>query len=314
MTTAVLVLARTLHIGSAMMLVALPWFVLMVVRPVLREHWGDDGRSFCRSLVKWLWLALVLEAVSGVAWFWLVTAQMSDRSPWGILGADDLKTVLWQTQFGRLWFGRAFLGAALVAALSFVSYQQTLSKAGTSLTNWLFLVLSGSLLLTLAWAGHAAAGIHDAVLHLLADLLHLLLGAIWPTGLVPLACFLLHINDRTRQILTPDRSIQVLQRFSHFSLVAVIALLATGSINAWLMIGSWDALATTTYGRLLLGKIFVVGIMIGLGAINRIYLLPKMKDAPIMLRVLEWTVWAESGLALIVLVIVGVMGTTSPPS
>jgi putative copper export protein len=71
---------------------------------------------------------------------------------------------------------------------------------------------------------------------------------------------------------------------------------------------------TTTYGRLLLSKVVVVGIMIGLGAFNRLYLLPRMQATPILFRTLRRTILAESGLALIVLFIVGTMGMTSPPS
>ena len=82
MTTAVLVLARTLHIGSAMMLVALPYFMLVVLRPVFTAGATESHDSFCRGVVNWLWVTLILEAVSGLVWFWFVAANMSGNSPW----------------------------------------------------------------------------------------------------------------------------------------------------------------------------------------------------------------------------------------
>lgn len=312
MTTAVLVLARTLHIGSAMMLVALPFFMLVVLRPVFAVDTVESHLALCRGVVKWLWIALVLEAISGGVWFWLVTAQMSGQSPWGVLDSTDLNTVLWQTQFGQLWLGRAIVGAVLSMALFFVSRSKTASLPRPSFLNWVVLALSGCLLITLAWAGHAAAGIHHHVLHLVADTLHLLIGSVWPMGLIPLAGFLWHLDGRG-QTLPTDREIEALQRFSHLSLFAVLILVATGFINGCLMVGSWEALVTTAYGGLLLGKVVVVGIMIGLGAFNRLHLLPRLQGAPMLFRTLRRTILAESGLALAVLTIVGIMGMTSPP-
>lgn len=313
MTTAILVLARTLHIGSAMILFTLPYFMLVILRPVLALDTVENYASFCQRITKVFWVALILEAISGGVWFWFVTAQMSGQSPWSILDAADLNTVLWQTQFGQLWLGRAVIGGALGVALYLVWQRKTLSPPRPSLLNGLVLTLSGCLLISLAWTGHAAAGIHHHVLHLLADTLHLLIGSIWPMGLIPLGCFLCHINRRN-QTLPADREIGALQRFSRISLIAVLILVVTGFINGWLMVGSWEALVTTTYGRLLLGKVSVVGIMICLGAINRFYLMPHMRDEAFLFRTLRKTVLAESCLALVVLLIVGTMGMTAPPS
>jgi putative copper export protein len=198
-------------------------------------------------------------------------------------------------------------------ALYFVSQKKAVSSPTSSFLNWLVLALSVGLLVTLAWAGHAAAGIHHHVLHLLADSLHLLIGSSWPMGLIPMACFMWRLNGR-RQTTPADREIKALQRFSQMSLGAVLLLVATGFINGWLMTGSWEALVTTTYGRLLLGKVLVVGIMIGLGAFNRFYLLPHVQAESIKFQTLQRTIMVESALALVVLLIVGIMGMTSPPS
>ena len=295
------------------MLVALPYFMVFILRPDRADAVAGIDRSFCQKMMKWLWLALILEAVSGFLWFWFVTAQMSDQSPWGILDAGNLQTVLGQTQFGQLWLGRAALGIALGVALYFVARGRTLLLPQPSYLNRLFLVLGVLLLIALAWAGHASAGIHHHVLHLVADMLHLLLGAVWPTGLIPLSLFLWHTH-RADQKMPPDREIKVLQRFSQISLGAVLVLVVTGAINSWLMLSSWEDLVTTAYGSLLLAKVSIVGTMIGLGAVNRLFLLPRLQAEPSLLRALRRTILAESALALAVLVIVGIMGMTSPPS
>jgi len=189
-------------------------------------------------------------------------------------------------------------------ALYFVSRRKTLLPPRPSLLNGIIVALSGCLLITLAWAGHVVAGIHQQIWHLLADTPHLLIGAIWPMGLIPMAYFLWHIN-KGNQSSPANREIETLQRFSQTSLIAVLILLVTGSINGWLMIGSWENLVTTTDGRLLLGKVLVVAIMIGMGAFNRFHLMPRIHDVPLMFRTLRKTLLAESCLALVVLFIVG---------
>ncbi len=295
------------------MLVALPYFLLVMVRPVLTADRVQSYDSFGRGMIKGLWAIWFLEAASGLVWFWLVTAQMSDQSPWRILDSADLSTVLWQTQFGQLWLGRAVLGIALGVALCFGSRHKVLTSLRSLTWNGLVLAISGLLLVSLAWAGHAASGIHDHALHLIADTLHLLIGAVWPMGLIPMVGFLGHIR-RGSSAVPAEREVKALRRFSQINFWAVLLLVVTGTINACLMIGSWEALATTPYGRLLLVKVMLVGIMIGVGAFNRFHVLPRLPSDPICFRTLQRTVLAESALALVVLLIVGTMGMTSPPS
>jgi putative copper resistance protein D len=313
MTTAVLVLVRTLHIGSAMLLVALPFFVLVTLKPALTRDAIQVHASFCEGVVRSIWIALLVEALSGIAWFWFVTAQMTDQSPWQVLGGSDLSAALGETQFGRLWMWRAGLGIALGAALSLVPPRSAAGRPLPSRFCLIALVLGGSLLVTLAWAGHAASGIHDGTLHLFADMLHLLIGAIWPMGLIPMGGFLWHLHRANRPALA-EGEIAALQRFSQTSLVAVLAIVATGFINGWLMMGSWTALATTPYGQLLLLKIAVVALMIAVGGFNRFYVLPRLPADPNSLQRLRRTIIAESALAASVLLIVGIMGMTAPPS
>ena len=313
MTTAVLVLARTLHIGSAMMLVALPFFILITLRPAFITEAVPAYSSFCATVVRWLWLAWIVEALSGLIWFWFVTAQMSDQSPWQLLDTADLSAALWQTQFGQLWIWRAGMGVFLGVALCVISRMSVAGQPIPSRSYKFILVTGIVLLVTLAWAGHAASGIHYYTLHLVADMLHLLIGAIWPLGLIPMGGFLWYLHKENQPALS-DREIKSVHRFSKISLIAVVVLVTTGIINGWLMIGSWTALATTTYGQLLLVKVAVVALMIGLGGFNRFYILPRIQAEPTSLRNLRRTIFAESSLAAVVLLLVGTMGMTAPPS
>ncbi len=304
MTTALFALARTLHVGSAMLLFAVPYFVLLILRPAPAADKAENYVSFCRNLIDWFRFALVLEVISGAVWFWLVAAQVDHQSPWSILTPAALGTALWQTPFGWLWQLRLGLGVALVVVFHLATRRETFVSSRPSFLTWLVVALSGGLLVSLAWAGHIAAGFHHQILHLLADTPHLLIGAIWPVGLIPMGYFLWHLRHRDR-LLPTEREVEILQRFSQASLIAVALLLATGTINGWLMVGTWHNLIATWNGRLLLGKLLVVAVMIAVGAFNRFLVMPRIHDLPIMFRTLRRTVVAESCLGLLVLCIVG---------
>ena len=303
MTTTVLVLVRTLHFGSAMMLFALPYFLLVILRPASSTHSPGNYDSFCRKLTHWLGFAFVVEAVSGVVWFWLTTAQINNQSPWSLLAPTVLGATLWQTPFGHLWLARGVMGIALGLALYLVARHRTFLLSRPSWLNGLVMSISGCLLISLGLAGHVATGLHHQILHLLADAPHLLVAAIWPAGLIPMAGFLAHVKTGNHP-LHSDREMETLQRFSQSSLIAVVILTVTGSINGWLMIGSWNNLIATTHGQLFLCKMLIVAMMIGMGAFNRFHLIPRIHDVPIISRTLGRTILAESCLALIVLFIV----------
>ena len=124
-----------------------------------------------------------------MAWFGAGRRQMVDPSSGAPLDWATLTTVLWQTQFGRLWLGRLALGGALAVALVCRSPHEAVGTSPAAVRDGLPFALASLLLISLAWAGHAAAGLHLDVLHLTADILHLFLGALWPMGLFPLAIF-----------------------------------------------------------------------------------------------------------------------------
>jgi len=286
-----------------MMLFAFPYFLLVILRPASSPHSAESYDSFCRKLTRWLGFAFVVEAVSGIAWFWLTTARMNDQSPWSPLAPSVLGATLWQTPFGHLWLARGVMGIALGLAIYFAVRQGTFTLSKPSWLNGLVMSISGCLLITLGLAGHVATGLHHQILHLFADAPHLLVAAIWPAGLIPMACFLAHfkIGNHPRP---SGPEMETLQRFSQSSLIAVLILIVTGTINGWLMIGSWENLIATTHGQLFLCKMLIVAMMIGMGAFNRFHLIPRIHDVPIISRTLGRTILAESCMALIVLFIV----------
>ncbi|KQY47619.1 FixH family protein [Cellulomonas sp. Root137] len=121
-----------------------------------------------------------------------------------------------------------------------------------------------------ALTGHTRAASPEALV-VGADMLHLLAGSIWLGGLVGLALTLRDLAERG------EVAAQVLARFSAVAAGVLVALVAAGSVLAWRIIGSWDALVSTGYGRLLLAKVALALVAVGIAAWNRYRLLPALR-------------------------------------
>lgn len=124
-------------------------------------------------------------------------------------------------------------------------------------------VLAAGSTLALTWslASHSAAG-PSAVLAVPADTVHLVAMALWIGGLVVLGAALLRSADVPG--LEP-----ALVRFSRVAQICVALLVATGVLQAWQQVGSVAALLGTGYGRVLIGKLCLVAVLLALGAVAR---------------------------------------------
>jgi putative copper resistance protein D len=182
------------------------------------------------------------------------------------------------------------------------------------------LIIATTLLASITWAGHAGATIGaERPIHLTVDSAHLIAAGLWPGGLLPLTLLLVRAS-RSREPSLLSASGAITRRFSDVSLLVVGALAATGLTNSYFLVGSLPALVTTTYGRLLMMKLFLFVIMIGFAACNLLRFKPQLalaneqnatqRDA---LRKLTRNVIAELCLGTLIVLIVGALGATPPP-
>jgi putative copper resistance protein D len=177
-------------------------------------------------------------------------------------------------------------------------------------------ILAAFLLASLAGVGHTQVdeGV-PAIVHITSDAVHLLAAGAWLGGLLPLGVVV--ASCRTKQ-LSNDDAVFVLSRFSGMAYLAVAALVTSGVINGFFLIGSWSALVGTSYGELLLSKLSLFGLMLCLAALNRFWLVPTLAKAPtasesdLVLRQLGRHILAEQVLAILVVGIVSLLGTLSP--
>ena len=113
---------------------------------------------------------------------------------------------------------------------------------------------------------------------------------------------------------------EVLLRFSGMGYVAVATLIGSGLVNGWFLVGSVSGLFVTPYGQLLLVKLVLFAGMLALAVSNRFWIVPSLTKTPTDDRngSTVWTarlrnhVVSEQFLGLMVLLVVGVLGTMRP--
>lgn len=153
------------------------------------------------------------------------------------------------------------------------------------------------------------------LLHLTADALHLLASAAWIGGLAPLA-LLLAVAGGRHDFARVSFAHDATQRFSMLGIASVGTLLATGIVNAWILVGSVHALLVTEYGRLLMCKIVLFAVMVAIAAANRFWLTPRLAPPPgseVQLPALrQLTRNSVVEIALTIFAIVGALGTLHP--
>lgn len=94
---------------------------------------------------------------------------------------------------------------------------------------------------------------------------HVALALLWSGALA----YLLTLLGRRRLPLRSDVTAQVVRRYGRLALLSLLGIIATGSAAALAELLSRGQLLTTTYGRLLLVKLLLVGCVVGLAAIGR---------------------------------------------
>jgi copper transport protein len=117
-----------------------------------------------------------------------------------------------------------------------------------------------------SWAvyDHASTGV-QAPWGIPDDIVHLDAMALWIGGLAVLAGFALRARG-SHGLAAVARAVP---RFSAIAFGCVIALVASGVYQTWREVGSWGALADTTYGRLVVAKITGLILLIELGYLVR---------------------------------------------
>ena len=207
-------------------------FLLAVARPA-----GATApvESFCFRGIRWAALALTVSE--------LVSVILSSAS---LLGDSDL-------HFRDVISTRFFVAgtcAALLAFLLWICARMKTRKAVAAM-----IPLSLLLLIATVSTSHAEARMDHRFSLALATAAHHLGTAAW-IGAMPFLLISLGRSENVQQARSMAR------RYSSMAILSVAVLVLAGIYMAWFYVGTWNGLYGTSYGVLLLAKIYLLLVML----------------------------------------------------
>jgi copper transport protein len=235
-----------------------------------------------------------------------VQLPLSGAYQQGLGFSDLLGGSVWSGAGGRELLGLGLLAVGLVLAVAPLGDAPLQGRGRAVATAGAVLAIASP-----SVVGHSRA-YPPQLLVVATDVLHVAAGAVWLGGLVGLAISLPALAGRSRT------AAETLARFSGLAAGVLTVLVAAGSVLGWRIVGSWDDLFGTTYGRLLIVKVMVAALAVGIAAWNRFALLPRTvgaADRPERLEAaneIRRTVSAEASVLVAVLLVTGFLVNQSP--
>jgi putative copper resistance protein D len=288
-----------------MLLCGVPLFGLCSLPHRERAAWAGSRLGALLAATGMLGVALSLVGMAVMA------KSMVGAEDYASMERHVYEMVVMQTNVGLSWLVRMGALAAAICAALWLRPWPTLWLSATA-------GLGAVALASLVWAGHGAMDDGaKGLLHLSADILHLLAAAAWVGALA----IFVRLSARARTG-DPDQMAllgRLLNGFAGMGTLIVATLVITGAINYWLINGwALRTLTTTAYGVLLMCKLLAFVLMLGMAASHRYRLGPGLEaalrdgGAPAAVTALRRSLTMEFAVATIVLFLVAWLGTLSP--
>lgn len=289
---------------------------------------GDSSTSVLDTARKWLALGLLAGVVGGLAVAGLVLGRVRPeeqvagarrRLLAGVIGCAALGAVvgladavaqahrlattgrswlatlgdlLMSSRWGHLWLVREAALVTVVAVVVVLRRRRARAPAAAA----------AGLALTLVWVealgSHAATAGSPRTVAVVSDAIHVLAACVWLGGLAALVVLL--ASPKRRELVRAARA-----PFAVLMGGSVVAVLATGLYNAGRQVDTIGELTSTSYGRALLIKTGLLGVMLCVGLVSA---MRWRSGAPPVRRVVA----AEAAVGAALLVAVAVLANTPP--
>lgn len=201
-------------------------------------------------------------------------------------------------------FGIAFLvtlvGFAMVATISMISWVLDRPRL-----LWAAFALALALAAGFSLSGHQATEPNSTTATQLADWAHLIAASIWAGGLLTLAVLVWR--------LAPELRRHAFLGFSRIATVLIAVLVLAGTYLAIVRLPQASDLWTTSYGRVLLFKLAVVGVALAWGGFHHTVIRPRIERGEVP-RGVGRSLLGESAVAMVVLLAAAVLVNGAPPA
>jgi copper transport protein len=286
--------------------------------------WAAASAAFARRARLLLAVSAGAGAVAAGLGLLLQGAEGTGDPLWSSARGSVLGDVL-ATRFGAVW-GAALVAWIVVAACVLIrpTALPTLRPASVGATGLALPSRAGLAVLALplgllaflpALGGHASVEPPVALL-LPANVAHVAAMAAWLGGI---AVLVLAVRSATSRLEAADRVpllVAVVVRFSTLAGIAFALLFATGVVQAIVEVRTFGALLDTAYGRAVLIKLVLFGVLVAIGWANRRRILPALRqsgNAPQRAGVLlRRTLRAELAIGVAVLAVTGALAGYPP--
>ncbi len=231
----------------------------------------DVHNADLTRLRLWFFLRLsVFAAIAGSCIDLLIrTAEMSGDP---ILSAlPYLTTVLFKTHIGQVWLIRMI--TYIIMSLMMTAGNKYRDSPGYLIALFCLGVLAAMME---SASGHASDK-GDFSMAEIMDWIHLLAASVWGGGLFALA-LTLHPVSLEAGGHAELSIVETASRFSRIAGIAVATIAATAVYNAWVYVGSYEAVVKSSYGWTIVVKSILFLILLLLGAINRYISVPGMRE------------------------------------
>ena len=293
-------------------------FLVLVARPALAVP-GVQAEIVAelRRLLSWgvlgmAWIASVSLIVASVLQLVSQASVVYETSVVGALG-NPLRSLLAETDWGRLWIWRALLAALMTAVLT-VEWRRVRREPeprGSLALIFITAVLGVGVLVTISMTSHGAATPNVRSIAILNDLVHMVSVSVWVGGLLSLAMAVYvsfgMLGDSERRLILAALA----RRFSIVAGLSVAVLVLTGFYAAWAQVTVIQALSTP-YGWTLAIKIGIVALLLLAAAANLIWVRPRLSSDDRAAYWLRRLVAVECALAILVILSVGFLTALEP--
>lgn len=286
-------------------------FEMLVVRPALAgrsvpEAARGVGAALSSRSMHLVRGGLALFLASSIGQLLLVAIVTQELTLWQAIGAP-VWNIATGTDWGQTWLWRMAAGIGLGVALVALRFAPDLWQPAVRLAA---LLLGCGALWTLALVSHGAATVDIRNLAVTADFLHLLASAFWVGALFHFAAgagLFRSLSDEDRREFLAE----LVPRFSVVAALSVGVIVITGVFAGWAQVTVVEAL-TTPYGITLVIKVALVLPMLLLGALNLLWVRPRLRRDAASAQWLRRLLMGEAVLAVLVLASVGLLTSLEP--
>ena len=252
---------------------------------------GADRTSATLGLVAAVLMLLVVPLI-------LVDQIILFRDPFEPLGAE-LSLLVTGTMWGRVWQLQLFAAVLAVCAFAGVRIR------GGGDVWWFAAGVAVFCAMTPALGGHSAGTMKLGFLAVAADALHVIAAGAWLGTLAALVVVSKRAIGKgaSASAILPE----AVASFSPVAIVTTGVVVGTGVFATWLHVGTLGGLFGTPYGRVVLLKAALVGVVAGLGAYNWKRITPRLESPEGSKVFLSKSAPSELVVGLVVLLVTAVL-------